>query len=246
MKTIIKIMLMLAVLVYLVVAVTLFYRPVEDIICRSMEIEVLDTTTADFVDENYVRDVLVAEKIAPEGQKLSRVNLLEIEQSLRNDPYLMSANCYYTDKGVLCIDVMPRKPILLVMANNGKPYYLDEQGATMPANRFSLPLCVATGNITKEYAATGLLPLARILYADDFWSKQVEQIHVEDANHVLLYPRVGDHTIILGNTDKASEKLERMLLFYRKGLPQVGWNRYESINLAYEGQIVCKKRKDKK
>ena len=100
-----------------------------------------------------MRDVLVAAKIAPEGQKLSRVNLLEIEKALRENPYLMSANCYYTDKGVLCIDVTPRKPILLVMASNGQRYYLDEKGSTMPANRFCLPLCVATGNITKEYAA---------------------------------------------------------------------------------------------
>ena len=246
MKTIIKIMLMLAVLAYLAVAVTLFYRPVEDIICHKMEIEVLDTTTAQFVDEDYVRDVLVAAKIAPEGQKLSRVNLLEIEKVLRENPYLMSANCYYTDKGVLCIDVTPRKPILLVMASNGQRYYLDEKGSTMPANRFCLPLCVATGNITKEYAATGLLPLARVLYADEFWNRQVEQIYVEDANNVILYPRMGNHKIVLGNTDQVGDKLARMLLFYKKGLPQAGWNRYESINLAYEGQIVCKKRKDKK
>ena len=98
----------------------------------------------------------------------------------------------------------------------------------------------------KEYAATGLLPLARVLYADEFWNRQVEQIYVEDANNVILYPRMGNHKIVLGNTDQVGDKLARMLLFYKKGLPQAGWNRYESINLAYEGQIVCKKRKDKK
>lgn len=245
MKTVIKIVLMTAVLAYLVVAVTLFCRPVEDIVCRSMEIDVLDTTTANFVDANYIRDVLVAKKVAPEGQTLNRVNLLEIERYLEDNPYIASCNCYHTDKGVLCIEVMPRRPILLVMPHDGQRYYVDAEGATMPADRFNLPLCVATGNITKEYATSGLLPLARYLYADEFWNKQVEQINVNNANHVELYPRVGDHTIVLGNTEQVAAKLARMLLFYKKGLPQVGWNRYESISLAYNGQIVCKKRKQK-
>ena len=30
--------------------------------------------------------------------------------------------------------------------------------------------------------------------------------------------------------------------FYEKGLDNVGWNKYRSISVAYDGQVVCKKR----
>ena len=150
-----------------------------------------------------------------------------------------------SDRGTLCINVTPQKPILMVMAENGEQYYLDKEGATMPLDKFNLQLCVATGNITPQFAKQHLLPLAHYIYGSPFWSEQIEQIHVFSQDNITLYPRVGNHTIVLGDSRNFEDKLNRMLLFYEKGLPQVGWNRYESINLAYKGQIVCKKRNNK-
>jgi cell division protein FtsQ len=197
------------------------------------------------VDSDYVQSVLKKEKIVLEGEKLGNINLEEIENCLEDNPYIDSAECYHSDRGTLCINVTPQKPILMVMAENGEQYYLDKEGATMPLDKFNLQLCVATGNITPQFAKQHLLPLAHYIYGNPFWSEQIEQIHVFSQDNITLYPRVGNHTIVLGDSRNFEDKLNRMLLFYEKGLPQVGWNRYESINLAYKGQIVCKKRNNK-
>ena len=39
-------------------------------------------------------------------------------------------------------------------------------------------------------------------------------------------------------------KLERLEKFYRYGLSQAGWNKYSYINLAFENQIICKKKQN--
>jgi cell division protein FtsQ len=58
---------------------------------------------------------------------------------------------------------------------------------------------------------------------------------------VELTPTVGNHQIILGKIADYRENLNKLQLFYEKGLAEVGWNRYSVINLKYKNQVVCTK-----
>jgi hypothetical protein len=31
------------------------------------------------------------------------------------------------------------------------------------------------------------------------------------------------------------------MVFYEKAIPEVGWNKYRTIDLEYDGQIICRK-----
>lgn len=245
MKIVIKILLIALFMGYLVFAAAKLHSPAEERVCSALNISVKSNSTYNFVDSDYVQSILEKQKITVKGESLGRIDLQEIESCLEENPYIDSVECFHSDRGALCINVIPQKPILMVMAENGEQYYLDRKGATMPIDNFNLELCVATGNITPQFASQKLLPLARYIYNNPFWSEQIEQIHVISDDKITLYPRVGEHTIILGDLRDFEDKLNRMLLFYEKGLPQVGWNRYESISLAYKGQIVCKNRNKK-
>ena len=44
-------------------------------------------------------------------------------------------------------------------------------------------------------------------------------------------------------SDFINGKLARLEKFYRYGLSQAGWNKYAYINLEFDNQIICKKRK---
>ncbi len=245
MKIVLKILLIALAIGYLAFAVTKLRHPAEDRVCETLVIETEDGSVHNFVDSSYIHSILKKNKIALKGEKLSQINLQEIEDLLKENPYIDSVDCYHTDRGALCISVFPQRPVLMVMAAGGEQYYVDRKGNTMPMDKFNLSLCVATGNISREFAAKGLLPLAEYIHHHPFWSKQIEQIHVASEDEISLHPRVGEHTIILGDTRNFEEKLDRMLLFYEKGLPRVGWNRYKSINLAYKGQIVCTRHNQK-
>jgi cell division protein FtsQ len=59
-----------------------------------------------------------------------------------------------------------------------------------------------------------------------------------------MVPRVGDHIVYLGAPTDISQKLDRLRKFYKYGLSQAGWNRYERISVEFGNQIICKKRKE--
>jgi cell division protein FtsQ len=46
-------------------------------------------------------------------------------------------------------------------------------------------------------------------------------------------------------SDFVTKKMGRLEKFYKYGLSQAGWNKYSSINLEFDNQIICKKRDSK-
>ena len=82
------------------------------------------------------------------------------------------------------------------------------------------------------------------LFIDDnpFWKKQIEQLYVNSKQEYELIPRVGAHLILLGEADEFDRQLDQLWAFYQQGLNNVGWNRYEIINLKFRNQIVCTKK----
>ena len=246
MKTAFKIFLLLAIAGYLVVAVWKFASQAEDRICEGVNVEILDSIADGFITESYIRSLLTRNNISPEGMKMSEINLEQIEELMLGESHIESANCFYNAAGVLCIKVVPQRPVLHVISQNGDDYYLSSTGLTMPTANFNVNLCVATGRISKQFASERLLEMALFIHDNLFWREQIEQIHVLSPERIVLYPRVGQHVIELGSIDGFQEKLDRLRIFYRKGLERVGWNKYSTISLAYDGQIVCTKAKEKK
>ena len=246
MKTAIKIFLLLAVVGYLVVAVWKFSGQAEERTCDGIRVEIIDSIPDGFITDEYVRSILTRNKISPEGMKISEVSLEQIEQLMLEESHIERASCYYDAAGRLCIKVVPQQPILHVISQKGEDYYLSSTGLSMATGTFNVDLCVATGNITKKFAAEHLLEFARYIHDDLFWSEQIEQIHVVSPEEIELYPRVGQHVIELGSVNGFQEKLNRLRIFYREGLERVGWNKYSRISLAYDGQVVCTRANTKK
>ncbi len=246
MKTVIKIFLLLAVVGYLVLALWKFAGQAEDRTCEGIRVEIIDSIPDGFVTDEYVRSILTRNKVQPEGMKISEVNLERIEQLMLDESHIEHASCYYDAAGRLCIRVVPQQPILHVISQKGEDYYLSSTGLPMATEAFNVDLCVATGNITKKFAAEHLLELARYIHDDLFWREQIEQIHVVSPQQIELYPRVGQHVIDLGSVDDFKDKLSRLRIFYREGLERVGWNKYSKISLAYDGQVVCTRANSKK
>ena len=246
MKVALKIILLLLVAGYLIFAIVEFSQRTEERVCEAVDIEITDSLEGGFVTTDYIHNILTKNKVFAEGKKLSGIDIQGLEEILQKDPYIDSARCYCSAASHLWIQIIPQRPILHVIQNNGENYYLDGSGATMPVENMNIDLCVATGNITKDYAKKKLMDLAKFIYEDEFWDKQIEQIHVTDNHEIELYPRVGEHVIVLGTPENFPKKLENLMTFYKNGLSKTGWNKYSIINLSYDGQVVCTKKNNTK
>ncbi len=242
MKNVIKILLLLGLVAYLGFAIVKFAHPTEDVTCEAVEILINDSLQRGFVTVDDIHEILTKKKVYAEGRRLSEIDLPGIDSCLEESPYIDQAQCHYTSNGTLLIQVTPQHPILHVMAQNGEDYYMDKNGLTMPTGNYNMDLCIATGNISKQFAQQQLAALAQFIYEDEFWSRQAQQIHVVSEKNIQIYPRMGNHVILLGDISKFQEKLYRMQIFYKKGFPKIGWNKYKTINLAFDNQVVCTRR----
>lgn len=230
--------------VYLLLAITAFNRPDDqDAVCREVIINITDGASNGFLNVNEVKMQLQHAKIYPLGDRMNDVCTRQIEETLLKSPLVEHVECYKTHTGCVYINLTQRIAVMRIMANNGESYYIDNLGIIIPSKNNSTDLVVATGDIKQKYAQTTLKQFGLLLLDDPFWYSQIEQINVLSDGSVEMIPRVGDHIVYLGQPTHLKEKLARLEKFYRYGLSKAGWNKYSYINIEFNNQIICKKRK---
>lgn len=219
----------------------------------AVQVEVVPLPGGDkLISERDVRQaLLVTFGNTLEGTELARLEVERMERALEADPFVLNAETYIDQKNLLHVRVTQREPVLRVLDNNGGNYYLDKHGKKMPPSKnFAARVLVATGNIApyntefqkkKRTTLKDLFALTQTLLADEFLASFIQQIHVNNAGEFVLVPLVGDQKIVLGSVRKLEDKLQRLKIFYREGMPYTGWRVYETINLKYNGQVVCRK-----
>ena len=186
-----------------------------------------------------------------EGTELALLEVERMERVLEEDPFVLDAEAYVDQHNVLHMTITQREPLVRVLDNNGGNYYLDRNGAKMPASKnFAARVLVATGNISaytpgflkkKKSSLKDLFNLTQTLLKDDFTASFIQQIHVNNAGEFILVPLIGDQKIVLGSTRRLDDKLNRLKVFYQEGMSYEGWRKYETINLKYSGQVVCRR-----
>jgi cell division protein FtsQ len=209
--------------------------------CTHLQVDVVCPSETSYLNETQVKLLLNKANLNPVGKNQTAIDMALIEKALEEDKLIKKAEVYKTINGTVRIKIYQRTPILRVIA--GRDYYIDNEGEIMPVPaHFATYVPVATGNIKEEYAKKQLFPFVLFLQKNEFWSSQIEQINIAPNLDVELIPRVGNHQIILGKIENYEENLDKLKLFYEKGLNKVGWNRYSIINLKYKNQVVCTKR----
>ncbi len=228
-------------LVYSVLAMT--DRHEDSRLCRGVDLHITDSLHFDLIDEEMVLAVLQEHSIDPVGMPLEEIEPEKIEATLLMHPLVGKVQCYKTGGDMLRINLSSKVPLVRVINNRGQDFYVDSRGEILTQRSLAVQLPVATGYIDRQFAAGELLEVVRVIDRSEFWKAQVEQINVTKDGQIELVPRVGDHLLILGTAQDVENKLQRLMNFYEKGLDNVGWNKYRSISVAYENQVVCKKRK---
>jgi cell division protein FtsQ len=157
----------------------------------------------------------------------------------------------YSDlKGNLVVSAEIRRPIARIVRNDGPDGYIAEDGTVMPvSDKFTSRVILISGpyvrqmlkqnNLSTTEEGKQLITLINTIKEDDFWNAQVAQLDIDSKMRITLYPQVGDERIEFGRPDNVDTKLKKLMIFYKEILPRMGWNKYERVNLEYEGQIVA-------
>ena len=89
-----------------------------------------------------------------------------------------------------------------------------------------------------------LLDFLKSVDDNNFWRAEIVQLMLSGGNkehmEISFVPRSGTFVVDLGTTTDLDKKLSNLYRFYHKGLDKMGWDKYTSISLRYNGQVVCR------
>lgn len=243
MKKFLIVSLFLLLLGYLIFSVIYFGDSARSRICQNFKIEVKDSLHTRFIDSKTIKKQLNSKRLDPEGKRIKTINTLDIEEAICTNELVKSAHVFIAQNGDVIAEIYQRNPVLRVISHTQASYYIDSHRERMPvSSNFSVYVPVATGNISEEFAKGPLYDFAVFLAENPQWDAWVEQIVVNQSEHVEIVPRVGDFKVIIGSIDDIADKLAKLTVFIDKGLNVVGWNRYSVINLKFDNQVVCTKK----
>lgn len=214
----------------------------ESDICQGMVVDVKNRLGYDLIDNAAIDDILAGEGIDVLDKKMSDIDVEMLERTLVMNPLIHSVDCYKTNGNKILVDLVTKVPILRVINNRGEDFYVDSDGGVIGADIYPLDIPLATGYVDSIFASEKLYDLAMLLQESEFWNAQIAQINVTKHGQVELVPRVGNHLLVLGDPSEYDHKLNRLVKFYEEGLDVIGWNKYSSISVAYDNQVVCKKK----
>jgi len=233
--------------------------------CKEVQITIDAPKDANFITELDVKNYLTLLGDSLVGTELRKINIEDIENIIGKNPFVKSSKVYVTLGGIVNIDIKQRTPIVRVQNSLDQSYYISEDACLMPivvgktarvlvANGFisdmyisSLKLDVDSlkiekdsvllnKNLVKIYSAT------RCINNDPFWKFQIQQLFIDRKGNILMMPLVGDQIICLGDGRNIAEKLEKLRIFTKKPEFLASWDKYDTININFKGQIVCSKK----
>jgi len=265
MKKIKHIILWLLLGAYLAVALSFVAERHQHLVCNQIEVCILDSTHNAFVSAGNVKNLLQKKGINLIGKNFSSIDLKNLETILNGCPPIEKTEIYKTIGGKIVIEVRQRNPVLRIIDANNNSYYIDNKGYVMRlSGNYTSRVIIANGYIhcaipengklsvldvekyskDNHYMLADLFKLAHFIADDDFWNAQVQQIFVNTSGDFELVPRVGAQVILFGDYSDCKEKFSNLMSLYKNALPVVGWNKYETINLKYKGQVICTKREN--
>jgi cell division protein FtsQ len=128
----------------------------------------------------------------------------------------------------------------------GNSYYMDTALSAMPlSSRYVhyTPVVTNVPPLRDDSAGRALrgqiLGLVQFITAHKFWNAQIAQVEMTADRTFELIPVLGKQRILLGDTARLEEKLDNLLAFYRQVLNKVGWDKYETLDLRFAGQVVA-------
>lgn len=183
--------------------------------------------------------------------KIAQLDIMGLENLLVNDKRVKRAEVYVDKHFDVNVYILQREPILRVMQSD-QSYYLDSEGVKIPSYRGrAIRTLIATGDIAGASIDIGsqkkikhidrVLSVAKVIDKDDFLEALVEQIDIDSEGMVTLVPKMGDQVLEMNDARNIDEQMNRLKIFYRNGIHNVGWKRHSAFRLDVKGQVIGKR-----
>lgn len=256
MKRILNITIWIVVIAGISVLVSFINVETKKLTCKSLNVTIDYVGGDPMISVEEINNLIFKSYDSLVGKKLTEINLVEVENMVNGIPLVANAEVYTSLTGKMKVHVTQRSPIFRIINSSNQSFYIDQTGVAMPVTPGSPSrVLIVSGNIKNKYSDTlniqnlegnsllkDLYKLSIYISSDPFLHAQIEQIYVTKEGEFELIPKVGRHLIVFGGVENMENKFDKLLVFYHQGLNKTGWDKYKTINLKFENQVVCSKK----
>ncbi|GAA4466665.1 hypothetical protein GCM10023093_21100 [Nemorincola caseinilytica] len=200
-----------------------------------------------FIDQKEIMDLAINNRnVDVKNTPVSKLDVRGIERAIMADPWVADAQVYIDIDRVMHMYVTQRVPIARLFRENGDSYYMDSSLHTMPLSESHTYYTMVVTNVpdvANDTARKALMKkistIVNAIRMDSFWNAQVSHVVVDSAGEFELIPVLGEQKIRFGDTSRAKEKLANLVAFYRNVLNRIGWDKYQTLDVRFKGQVVA-------
>lgn len=210
--------------------------------CEGYKIEIKNADEGSFIEASDIQKILSKIQGNVDGLNVDDIKTDFIENELKINPWLYNAECYKTVDNHIKVNVWQRTPVVRFM-NSRENYYMDSEGFKMPPAIFNVAYVPVVSGISPDsLLCIQILELIEYISDDRFLSAQIQQLYINADREFLLIPRAGNQEILFGNVASIEGKFNKLIKLYQEEFAENGWNRYRSIDLRFDNQVICTKK----
>ncbi|MCM1092378.1 MAG: hypothetical protein NC248_00305 [Bacteroides sp.] len=236
---ILRVILSIALLAYIVVAVSWSRNQSATELCRGI---VVDPIESRFVTTKEITRELGQLPEQSVKMRIHQINTDSIERMLASIDNIERVRCIVMTDNRIHVEVDPLEPVARIFDRDSS-YYINRAGKRISATaRYHSDVPIVSGAFTKEFPPTEVLPLVSFINNDSTWSTLITHIKAYDRRNVILVPMIHGHVINIGDIENLDDKFDRLRLAYKKILPVKGWDFYDTLSVKWRGQVVATRR----
>lgn len=209
-------------------------------------LEVNFEDTQHFIDTIDVR-IFMDDLYGPYiGQRLEDVDLARIERILESKSAVRKCEAWITNDGVLHVSVAQRIPI--ARFEKGKSgFYCDAEGFIFPlSSKYTAQVPIISGCVDNAFNEEWMADMVKFIqYFNGLekWHTRINDIVVDDNGELVLKTPDKGASFLFGYPSEMQDKFSKMERYYEQIIPQKGREYYKTVNLKYNGQIICRTKK---
>jgi cell division protein FtsQ len=219
-------------------------------ICKDIVVEIDNLNENHFLDEVDVMKLVENSGQAIRGTGIERIKLKEIETKLKVDKHIQDAQLFGDLKGNLIVNVELRRPVARIVQQDAPDAYIADDGVIMPVSeKYTSRVMLLSGSFMKKLLESGdmnkteegkqIFEMINFINKEKFWLAQVAQMDIDNDGRITIYPQITGQKVEFGKAVDIENKFRKLMVFYKRILPQRGWTKYERVNLEYEGQVIA-------
>lgn len=221
----------------------------DHLVCTGLNITIDDNTSETFINEKEVKKILesnLGNQII--GSQIEQLNIKKMEKELLKNPWVSNAQLYIDNQQELHVGITERIPVARVFTEAGQSFYLDSTATVLPLSDNQTANVTVFTNLPnhqiKMHPADSLVwhqvcNMGKFIKNDSMLLMQIGQVDVIHNAGYEMFPTIGTHIIQFGNGENMADKFRRLSMFYKQVFGKVGLNKYATIDLRFENQVVA-------